>query len=122
MAEKNQKRRERGLSVEIIDLEKPKRRPSSGALIDHTATDNGALIDLTTTDDNEILEIKSCKSIKKDPISGVKVIEVGDSSGSKKKKKVEESFVCEICVETKAINEAFKIKGCGHSYCSECMV
>ncbi|KAI3872016.1 hypothetical protein MKX03_009876 [Papaver bracteatum] len=48
--------------------------------------------------------------------------EVNDRSGSKKKKRAEENFVCEICVETKTISESFHIKGCGHSYCSECMV
>ncbi|KAI3852328.1 hypothetical protein MKW92_007511 [Papaver armeniacum] len=47
---------------------------------------------------------------------------------TKKKKRseflesVEDNFVCEICVEKKKMNEAFKIKGCSHSFCSECMV
>ncbi|GLT85658.1 hypothetical protein SLE2022_038420 [Rubroshorea leprosula] len=30
-------------------------------------------------------------------------------------------FVCEICVEPKSQNESFKIKGCSHSYCTDCM-
>ncbi|CAN8284407.1 unnamed protein product [Cochlearia groenlandica] len=30
-------------------------------------------------------------------------------------------FDCEICVETKQVNESFKIKGCNHIYCRSCV-
>ncbi|XP_026430976.1 E3 ubiquitin-protein ligase RNF14-like [Papaver somniferum] len=109
--EKKQKRnRERGSPIEIIDLENPKSKVSFGFYIDLTIDD----------DDDEIVEIKSVRSIT---LSGVKVIdEFNYRSGSKKMKKDEESFVCEICVETKMVSESFQVKGCAHSYCSECMV
>ncbi|MED6144888.1 hypothetical protein PIB30_019676 [Stylosanthes scabra] len=32
------------------------------------------------------------------------------------------SFVCEICIETKAQSESFSIRGCSHSYCRDCVV
>ncbi|KAI3955844.1 hypothetical protein MKW98_006204 [Papaver atlanticum] len=112
MGEKNQKKRERGSPIEIIDLENPKSKATFGSYIDLTISDSD--------DDDEIIEIKSFRPIT---LFGVKLIDdINDPSGSKKKKKVEESFVCEICVETKMINESFQIKGCAHSYCSECMV
>ncbi|KAL2559659.1 RING/U-box superfamily protein [Forsythia ovata] len=31
------------------------------------------------------------------------------------------TFMCEICVDEKPTNELFRILGCTHSYCSECM-
>ncbi|KAH7574506.1 hypothetical protein JRO89_XS03G0304400 [Xanthoceras sorbifolium] len=31
------------------------------------------------------------------------------------------SFVCELCVERKTLNELFSIKGCSHAYCADCM-
>ncbi|GLT85656.1 hypothetical protein SLE2022_038400 [Rubroshorea leprosula] len=30
-------------------------------------------------------------------------------------------FVCEICVEHKSQTESFRIKGCSHSYCTDCV-
>ncbi|KAM3239361.1 E3 ubiquitin-protein ligase RSL1-like isoform X1 [Capsicum annuum] len=30
-------------------------------------------------------------------------------------------FTCDICYDEKSINEIFKIMGCSHSYCKECM-
>ncbi|MCL7037257.1 hypothetical protein MKW94_015340 [Papaver nudicaule] len=85
-------------------------------------------------DEDEIIEIKPFRSVKpkkeKKPFDYLNVIEIGESSSSdfcKKrndfsKRVVVENFVCEICVETKMKNEAFQIKGCRHSFCSECMV
>ncbi|XP_065850704.1 E3 ubiquitin-protein ligase RSL1-like [Euphorbia lathyris] len=32
------------------------------------------------------------------------------------------SFVCEICVEPKALIESFSLKGCSHFYCTQCVV
>uniref|UniRef100_A0A803M8V8 RBR-type E3 ubiquitin transferase n=1 Tax=Chenopodium quinoa TaxID=63459 RepID=A0A803M8V8_CHEQI len=34
---------------------------------------------------------------------------------------IEIMFLCEICADSKPQKEAFKIKGCSHSYCSDCM-
>ncbi|XP_055827109.1 E3 ubiquitin-protein ligase RSL1-like [Solanum dulcamara] len=34
---------------------------------------------------------------------------------------VDNLFTCDICVDEKPINENFKIMGCSHSYCKECM-
>ncbi|KAI3852330.1 hypothetical protein MKW92_007513 [Papaver armeniacum] len=52
------------------------------------------------------------------PITGVSVIE----PKKKKRSDFSDKFVCQICVERKKMNEAFEIKGCNHSFCSECMV
>ncbi|WCJ42871.1 RING/U-box superfamily protein [Euphorbia peplus] len=32
------------------------------------------------------------------------------------------SFICEICVESKALIDSFGLKGCSHFYCTECVV
>ncbi|KAH9684397.1 RING-type domain-containing protein [Citrus sinensis] len=37
-------------------------------------------------------------------------------------RKPQPGFVCEICVEPKSPNESFTIKGCFHSYCTDCVV
>lgn len=31
-------------------------------------------------------------------------------------------FTCEICTERKPYNKSFSVKGCRHSYCSDCLV
>ncbi|KAL6224322.1 hypothetical protein ACLB2K_003177 [Fragaria x ananassa] len=54
------------------------------------------------------------------PFSGHSVTEYGESSNSNSKK--DSSFLCEICAEPKPRNESFGIKGCSHSYCTECMI
>ncbi|OAY54059.1 probable E3 ubiquitin-protein ligase RNF217 isoform X2 [Manihot esculenta] len=32
------------------------------------------------------------------------------------------TFVCEICVESRALNDSFSLMGCAHFYCTECTV
>ncbi|KAI3833519.1 hypothetical protein MKW98_024518 [Papaver atlanticum] len=94
----------------------------------------GGFIDLD--DEDEIMEIKPFRSInpkkERKPMIGVSVIEIGESSSSHETasgsgsgsglKKKKNDFVCEICVETRMMSEAFQVKGCRHSFCSECMV
>ncbi|KAK2447157.1 E3 ubiquitin-protein ligase RNF144A [Trifolium repens] len=43
-------------------------------------------------------------------------IEEGESSNSK-----DTLFVCEICMNTKTMSDAFHINGCHHAYCSDCV-
>ncbi|KAI4344661.1 hypothetical protein L6164_011860 [Bauhinia variegata] len=35
--------------------------------------------------------------------------------------KLRPPFVCEICTETKTVQESFSINGCSHTYCTECI-
>ena len=67
--------------------------------------------------DIQVLWFNSPKRNRKKPFTGPSVTENGQSSNSEN----EQSFVCEICVEPKSGNQSFKIKGCSHVYCSECM-
>lgn len=61
----------------------------------------------------------------KKPFSSRSVTEKGQCSNSKNEVTIEErietSFICDICVESKSTDESFSIKGCSHSYCNECM-
>ncbi|XP_015873433.3 E3 ubiquitin-protein ligase RSL1 [Ziziphus jujuba] len=52
------------------------------------------------------------------PFSNPSISETGQSSNSKIN---DPTFVCEICVEPKSANESFAIKGCTHSYCTDCV-
>ncbi|KAK4391913.1 hypothetical protein Sango_1969100 [Sesamum angolense] len=51
----------------------------------------------------------------------------GESSNTKSPKETELSiplsltFMCEICADEKPTNDLFRVLGCTHSYCSECM-
>lgn len=55
------------------------------------------------------------------------LIEIGESSNSKSKiSEISDlspppEFICEICIEPRSQNQSFRIKGCSHSYCTECM-
>ncbi|MCL7038973.1 hypothetical protein MKW94_012367 [Papaver nudicaule] len=51
-----------------------------------------------------------------------RTVPVTETKDKKKQNDSSNFFACEICVEKKMINEAFEIKGCGHSFCSECIV
>lgn len=63
--------------------------------------------------------------------SGGSRTEIGESSGSKREEIIdvvaeiepieEVMFLCDICADSKPQKESFRIKGCTHSYCSECM-
>lgn len=68
------------------------------------------------------------------PNKGISVYEVGESSNSKKfnleildpdldpnDDPVTPFFICEICVEDKLFGDSFSIKGCCHSYCTDCV-
>lgn len=66
-----------------------------------------------SNDDVEIIDSFSFKPRKPFRHSN---FELGQSSNSQAN-----SFVCEICVELKVNNESFSIKGCAHSYCSDCV-
>ncbi|KAI6679803.1 hypothetical protein NL676_033684 [Syzygium grande] len=54
---------------------------------------------------------------RKKPYSGSSVSEPGQASNSKP----DPSFVCEICVEPRTGGDMFRIKGCSHAYCNECV-
>ncbi|KAL8503265.1 hypothetical protein ACS0TY_022123 [Phlomoides rotata] len=45
----------------------------------------------------------------------------GESSNSKPPSPLPLIFTCEICVEEKPISDTFRILGCNHSYCTECI-
>ncbi|XP_030488179.2 E3 ubiquitin-protein ligase RSL1 [Cannabis sativa] len=78
-------------------------------------------LDVENDDDDadiQLLWFNTPKTTRKKPFAGPSVTENGQSSNSKD---VDPSFVCEICAEPKSVNESFNIKGCSHSYCSECM-
>ena len=97
-------------------------------------------------DDNDEIRIVSVKPspspILSSPdkrrklFSGPSVFEVGESSGSESKKNVQvevveiapdpdpavrRMFCCDICADSKPLYESFKIKGCSHSYCFDCI-
>ncbi|XP_048133194.1 E3 ubiquitin-protein ligase RSL1-like isoform X2 [Rhodamnia argentea] len=54
---------------------------------------------------------------RKKPYSGSSVTEPGEASNSKP----DPSFICEICVETRTNSDLFRIKGCSHAYCKDCV-
>ncbi|CAH2046432.1 unnamed protein product [Thlaspi arvense] len=66
-------------------------------------------IDLDQYNNNDDLRILSFPPI----------LEKGQSSKDKPLRP--STFYCEICVESKPINESFPIKGCSHSYCNDCV-
>ncbi|KFK32508.1 hypothetical protein AALP_AA6G251700 [Arabis alpina] len=51
-------------------------------------------------------------------LSFPKLIEKGQSSSSSSSSSC---FDCEICVESKPVTESFRISGCSHSYCNDCV-
>ncbi|XP_022898248.1 probable E3 ubiquitin-protein ligase RNF217 isoform X2 [Olea europaea var. sylvestris] len=70
------------------------------------------------SDDDEVKVLDSFSKIRRK-------IYKGESSNQKSAKDVESglpmTFVCEICVDEKPTNELFRVLGCTHSYCSECI-
>ncbi|KAF8025931.1 hypothetical protein BT93_F2687 [Corymbia citriodora subsp. variegata] len=54
---------------------------------------------------------------RKKPYGGSSVTEPGQASNSKPNP----PFTCEICVETRMGGDLFRIKGCSHAYCSDCV-
>ncbi|XP_056166712.1 E3 ubiquitin-protein ligase RSL1-like [Syzygium oleosum] len=59
----------------------------------------------------------SSRKRKKKPYSGSSVTETDQLSNSKP----DPSFVCEICIEPRMSSDMFRIKGCSHVYCNECV-
>ncbi|KAI9192176.1 hypothetical protein LWI28_019253 [Acer negundo] len=75
-------------------------------------------------DDLRILTVKPENTPfgrKTKPFSSPSITETGQSSNSKSNNNDDPPFVCEICFEPKNSNESFKIKGCSHAYCVDCM-
>ncbi|PSR89238.1 E3 ubiquitin-protein like [Actinidia chinensis var. chinensis] len=58
-------------------------------------------------------------STSRNPSKGPAIREPGRFSNSKPDPT---PFTCEICFDVKPQIESFKITGCSHSYCSECMI
>lgn len=54
---------------------------------------------------------------RKRPYSGASVAEPGQASNSQP----DRPFTCEICVETRTGGDLFRIKGCSHAYCNDCV-
>lgn len=62
---------------------------------------------------------------------GVSIFEKGESSNSRKFRTydidddddvvISPIFMCGICAELKQMSESFSVKGCTHSYCSDCI-
>ncbi|GLT74227.1 hypothetical protein SLA2020_460350 [Shorea laevis] len=88
-------------------------------------------IDLDSYDDDlSVLDFKPDINPRprKKPFVYPSVTERGESSNSKSTAAPASPpppppppFVCEICAEPKSQNESFKIKGCSHSYCTDCV-
>ncbi|KAL2940547.1 hypothetical protein RDABS01_023507 [Bienertia sinuspersici] len=83
-------------------------------------------------DDVRIINVRPSSRTKRKPFSCYSSTEIGESSGSKMVENdelvteidvdpIEIMFLCEICADSKPRKEAFRIKGCSHSYCSDCM-
>ncbi|KAI3414959.1 uncharacterized protein J3R85_015653 [Psidium guajava] len=65
----------------------------------------------------DIMLIKPAPKCKKEPYSGSLVTETDQQSNSKP----DPTFVCEICVEPRTNSNLFRIKGCSHAYCNDCV-
>lgn len=74
-------------------------------------------------DDVQVLDsfptgtLPSSSRKRKKPYGGFSVTEPGETSISEP----DPSFVCEICAETRAGGDLFRIKGCSHAYCNDCV-
>ncbi|KAK2645120.1 hypothetical protein Ddye_020315 [Dipteronia dyeriana] len=75
-------------------------------------------------DDLRILTVKPENTPfgrKTKPFSSPSITEPGQSSNSKSNNNDDLPFVCNLCVEPRNSIESFKIKGCSHAYCVDCM-
>lgn len=89
------------------------------------------LIHLDDDDDVHILDTNTTTFItppsplsrSKKPFTVPSVTEIGQPSNSNSNSRPEPTptFICEICFDAKPLNDSFRIKGCTHSYCSDCM-
>ncbi|XP_059637122.1 E3 ubiquitin-protein ligase RSL1-like [Cornus florida] len=79
-------------------------------------------IDLTheyPIDDDDVQVVTSWTSNRTTRKKPFTISETGESSNPNFHT---HTFICEICVEPKSHNESFSIKGCTHSYCSDCVI
>ncbi|XP_059635958.1 probable E3 ubiquitin-protein ligase ARI3 [Cornus florida] len=78
------------------------------------------------TDDDDVKVIASRTPNPKRRKKTFTIAETGESSHSNSNPSGDavytSTFMCEICVEPKSFNESFRIMGCSHSYCSDCMI
>ncbi|XP_043693981.1 E3 ubiquitin-protein ligase RNF144A-like isoform X3 [Telopea speciosissima] len=89
-----------------------------------------SIIDLSEEDELEEIEPNIALRFRKTAFLNPSVTEIEQSSNSNSSmtetgqasSSNDPTVVCEICVELKSQSELFNIKGCTHSYCSECMV
>ncbi|GMI81348.1 hypothetical protein like AT3G53690 [Hibiscus trionum] len=148
ISKKKRGRSEFPMEIEIIDLEsdsfrftpiKDKGNSKNNAISVEQYTEERDLrlavvspvsnfIDLANYDDDLfLLDFKPPKTHfsrkrekEKKPFTDHSITEPGESSNSKSNQYP--SFICEICVEPKQGNELFNIKGCSHSYCTDCTI
>lgn len=98
-------------------------------------------VDDYDVDDNDEIRVlterpflSSTSTKRRKPFTYSSITEVGESSGSKSTNNIEIEvieiapdppevimFICEICADSKPQKDSFKIKGCSHSYCFDCM-
>ncbi|KAL9242214.1 hypothetical protein vseg_016235 [Gypsophila vaccaria] len=119
--------------IHEVDFEKKKSK-----FVDNVVhcVDNYDAVDDDNDDDVKIIgsTLSSKKNKRRGGCSGgVSVVELGESSGTKKwlndgdvididdSDEIELPFLCDICADTKHRYEWFTIKGCSHSYCGDCM-
>lgn len=86
--------------------------------------------DFEYSDDFQFLTLNSIHTRDRKPFSqkgGISIFEPGQSSNSSNPKNDDDDddsvspvFMCEICADLKPFSESFPIKGCTHSYCSDC--
>lgn len=82
------------------------------------------LLDFVDDDEIRVLRFKPSntrfgkgRGRRSKPFSCNSILEAGTSSNSKN----DPSFLCGICVEPKTAYEWYNIKGCSHSYCTDCI-
>ncbi|CAH9113596.1 unnamed protein product [Cuscuta europaea] len=83
-----------------------------------------SIIDLTRDDDFHILNAKSKASSsrlkpQKNSNSKPLYIEIDDDGDDDDVAAM--TFICQICFDAKQLNKNFRITGCNHSYCSDCI-
>ncbi|KAI8559323.1 hypothetical protein RHMOL_Rhmol04G0163300 [Rhododendron molle] len=116
---------------EIIELANDNRELQETIMASHLPQTRGrkkrTIIDRDADDHHDEVSIHlsspSCKKTR---------VEMGESSDSpsttivcgKKtlRRSKNKTLVCEICIETKPYSESFAIRGCTHSYCSDCVI
>ncbi|MED6136522.1 hypothetical protein PIB30_056756 [Stylosanthes scabra] len=75
------------------------------------------LINLSDDDSDDDVSILAAKPENTPFGRRKKTKEKGESSSI-----IASPFLCEICTETKPLEESFGVTGCNHSYCNDCVV